>query len=105
VKYRIGGYAGIPLVIVNVQRGGPSTGLPTKTEQSDLFQAILGRNGECPVPVLAVATPSDCFFRAIEACRIAMKFMTPVILLSDGYVANGAEPLRLPSIDDNAKFG
>lgn len=94
----------LPLVIVNVQRGGPSTGLPTKTEQSDLFQAILGRNGECPVPVLAAATPSDCFYMAIEASRIAMKYMTPVILLTDGYIANGAEPLRLPEIDELPKI-
>lgn len=94
----------LPLVIVNVQRGGPSTGLPTKTEQSDLFQAVLGRNGECPVPVLAASTPSDCFFAAIEASRIALKYMTPVILLTDGYVANGAEPLRLPEISELPKI-
>ncbi len=86
----------LPVVIVNVQRGGPSTGLPTKTEQSDLFQAMHGRNGDCPVPVLASATPSDCFHMTIEACRIALKYMTPVILLSDGYIASGAEPLRIP---------
>ncbi|MBN2329400.1 MAG: 2-oxoacid:acceptor oxidoreductase subunit alpha [Candidatus Omnitrophica bacterium] len=94
----------LPLVVVNVQRGGPSTGLPTKTEQADLFQALLGRNGECPVPVLAACTPSDCFYMAIEASRIAMKFMTPVILLTDGYLANGAEPLRIPDIDDLPKI-
>ncbi len=88
----------LPAVIIDVQRGGPSTGLPTKTEQSDLLQAIQGRNGECPVCVLAANSPSDCFDVAIEACRIAMKFMTPVILLSDGYVANGEEPWRIPDV-------
>ncbi len=86
----------IPLVICNIQRGGPSTGLPTKTEQSDLLQAYYGRNGECPLPVLAAATPSDCFHMAFEAVRIAIEHMTPVILLSDGYIANGAEPWRFP---------
>jgi len=86
----------LPLVIVNVQRGGPSTGLPTKTEQSDLFQAILGRNGEAPLPVIAACTPAGCFFAALEAARIALKYMTPVILLTDGYIANGSEPWRLP---------
>ncbi len=90
----------LPLVIINVQRGGPSTGLPTKTEQADLFQAILGRNGECPVPVLASATPADCFHMAVEACRIALQFMTPVILLTDGYIANGAEPWRIPALEE-----
>lgn len=90
----------IPLVIINVQRGGPSTGLPTKTEQSDLLQAFYGRNGESPMPVLASATPSDCFFMAIEACRIAVEHMTPVILLSDGYIANGAEPWKFPQSKD-----
>lgn len=94
----------LPVVVVNVQRGGPSTGLPTKTEQSDLFQAIVGRNGDCPVPVLACTTPADCFLMAIEACRIAMRYMTPVILLSDGYIANGAEPLRIPDADEMPKF-
>ena len=94
----------LPLVIVNVQRGGPSTGLPTKTEQADLFQAVLGRNGECPVPVLAASTPSECFYMAIEASRIALKFMTPVILLTDGYLANGAEPLRLPEVEELSKI-
>jgi 2-oxoglutarate ferredoxin oxidoreductase subunit alpha len=99
----------IPLVIVNVQRGGPSTGLPTKTEQSDLLQAYYGRNGECPMPVVAAATPSDCFNAVYEAVRIAVQHMTPVILLSDGYIANGAEPWRypktaeLPSITVNFK--
>jgi 2-oxoglutarate ferredoxin oxidoreductase subunit alpha len=87
----------IPLVIINVQRGGPSTGLPTKTEQSDLLQAYYGRNGECPMPVIASATPSDCFDVAFEAVRIAVEHMTPVIMLSDGYIANGAEPWRFPS--------
>jgi 2-oxoglutarate ferredoxin oxidoreductase subunit alpha len=89
----------LPMVIVNVQRGGPSTGLPTKTEQADLHQSIWGRNGEAPVCVLACATPADCFNMAIEAFRIAVEFMTPVILLSDGYIANGAEPWRIPDVD------
>jgi 2-oxoglutarate ferredoxin oxidoreductase subunit alpha len=86
----------IPLVICNIQRGGPSTGLPTKTEQSDLLQAYYGRNGECPIPVIASATPSDCFETAFEAVRIAIEHMTPVILLSDGYIANGSEPWKFP---------
>ena len=90
----------IPLVIVNIQRGGPSTGLPTKTEQSDLLQAYYGRNGEAPIPVLAAATPSDCFFMAFEAVKIALQHMTPVILLSDGYIANGAEPWKFPAAAD-----
>lgn len=90
----------LPLVICNIQRGGPSTGLPTKTEQADLLQALYGRNGECPMPVLAAHSPSDCFETAIEACRIALEHMTPVILLSDGYIANGAEPWRFPKADD-----
>ena len=90
----------IPLVIVNIQRGGPSTGLPTKTEQSDLMQAYYGRNGECPMPIIASSTPSDCFDVAIEACRIALEHMTPVILLSDGYIANGAEPWKFPKTAD-----
>ncbi len=90
----------IPLVIVNVQRGGPSTGLPTKTEQSDLLQAYYGRNGECPMPVIAANSPSDCFEVAYEAVRIAIQHMTPVILLSDGYIANGAEPWRFPASAD-----
>jgi len=90
----------LPLVIVNVQRGGPSTGLPTKTEQSDLLQAAYGRNGEAPVVVLAASTPIDCFDMAIEAARIALKFMTPVILLTDGYIANGSEPWKVPNPDD-----
>lgn len=87
----------IPLVIVNVQRGGPSTGLPTKTEQADLLQALYGRNGEAPIPVIASYTPSDCFFGAYEACRLAVEFMTPVFFLSDGYIANGSEPWKFPS--------
>ena len=86
----------IPLVIINVQRGGPSTGLPTKTEQSDLMQAYYGRNGECPMPVISASTPSDCFAAAFEAVRISVQHMTPVILLSDGYIANGAEPWKYP---------
>lgn len=90
----------LPLVIVNVQRGGPSTGLPTKTEQSDLLQALYGRNGECPLPVISASSPSDCFEVAMEACRIAVQHMIPVILLSDGYIANGAEPWRFPKADD-----
>jgi len=90
----------LPLVIVNVQRGGPSTGLPTKTEQADLWQAIHGRNGEAPIPVLASSSPTDCFEMAFEAVRIAVEHMTPVILLSDGYIANGAEPWRFPQASD-----
>jgi 2-oxoglutarate ferredoxin oxidoreductase subunit alpha len=88
----------LPLVIVDVQRGGPSTGLPTKTEQADLFQAVHGRNSEAPIPVLAACTPAGCFDAAYEAVRIAVKYMTPVILLSDGYIANGAEPWLIPSV-------
>ena len=87
----------IPLVIVNVQRGGPSTGLPTKTEQSDLLMAMYGRHGEAPLPVIAATSPSDCFKMAYEACRIAVEHMTPVILLTDGYIANGSEPWRFPT--------
>lgn len=90
----------IPLVICNIQRGGPSTGLPTKTEQSDLLQAYYGRNGECPMPVIASSTPSDCFDVAYEAVRIAVQHMTPVIILSDGYIANGAEPWKFPQSAD-----
>ncbi|HZI18611.1 MAG TPA: 2-oxoacid:acceptor oxidoreductase subunit alpha [Pyrinomonadaceae bacterium] len=90
----------LPLVIINVQRGGPSTGLPTKTEQADLFQAVWGRNGECPAVVIAPATPADCFHMAIEAVRIAFKYMTPVFYLSDGYLANGAEPWAVPEVED-----
>ena len=92
----------IPLVVINVQRGGPSTGLPTKTEQADLFQAVYGRNGEAPIPVIAASSPSDCFKMAYEACRIAIEHMTPIFLLSDGYIANGAEPWRFPQSKDLA---
>lgn len=90
----------LPLVIVNVQRGGPSTGLPTKTEQADLFQAVYGRNGEAPVPVLAAKSPSHAFEVAVEASKIAVEHMTPVMLLSDGYIANGSEPWRFPTTED-----
>ena len=89
----------LPLVIINVQRGGPSTGLPTKTEQADLFQAIYGRNGESPVPVIAAQSPKDCFDAAYEACRIAIEHMTPVFLLTDGYIANGSEPWEVVKSD------
>ncbi|MGH9932022.1 MAG: 2-oxoacid:acceptor oxidoreductase subunit alpha [Pyrinomonadaceae bacterium] len=94
----------LPLVIINVQRGGPSTGLPTKTEQADLFQAVWGRNGECPAIVIAPATPADCFHMAIEAVRLAFKFMSPVFYLSDGYLANGAEPWAIPEVDELPKI-
>ena len=90
----------LPLVIVDVQRGGPSTGLPTKTEQSDLLMAMFGRNGEAPVPIVAPRSPADCFDAALEACRIALAYRTPVFLLSDGYLANGSEPWRIPSMDE-----
>ena len=86
----------LPLVICDIQRGGPSTGLPTKTEQADLLQALFGRNSEAPIPVLAPSTPGDCFWVALEASRIAIKYMVPVIILSDGYLANGAEPWHIP---------
>lgn len=92
--------AELPIVIVNVQRGGPSTGLPTKTEQADLLQALYGRNGECPVVVIAASTPSNCFLFAFEAARIALEHMTPVLLLSDSYLANGSEPWRIPVMKD-----
>jgi 2-oxoglutarate ferredoxin oxidoreductase subunit alpha len=92
--------AELPIVIVNVQRGGPSTGLPTKTEQADLMQALYGRNGECPVVVIAASTPSDCFHYAFEAARIALEHMTPVLLLTDGYLANGSEPWRVPKMSE-----
>ena len=94
----------LPMLIVNVQRGGPSTGLPTKTEQADLFQAVFGRNGECPMPVIAPNSPADCFATAIDAMRIALRYMTPVLILSDGYVANGAEPWRIPDLDEIEDF-
>jgi 2-oxoglutarate ferredoxin oxidoreductase subunit alpha len=90
----------LPLLVVNVQRGGPSTGLPTKTEQSDLLQAMFGRNGEAPVPIVAPQAPGDCFAAAIEAARIAITYRTPVMLLSDGYLANGSEPWRIPAVVD-----
>src|ERR1700688_2742923 len=90
----------LPLVICDIQRGGPSTGLPTKTEQADLLQGMFGRNSEAPIPILAPSTPGDCFWVAVEACRIALKYMVPVIILSDGYLANGAEPWRIPAVDE-----
>jgi 2-oxoglutarate ferredoxin oxidoreductase subunit alpha len=90
----------MPLVICDIQRGGPSTGLPTKTEQADLLQALFGRNSEAPIPVIAPCTPGDCFWVALEATRIAIKHMVPVIILSDGYLANGAEPWRVPEVAD-----
>ena len=94
----------LPVVIVDVQRGGPSTGLPTKTEQADLLQAMYGRNGECPVAIVAPQSPGDCFLMAMEAVRIAFRFMTPVILLSDGYLANGSEPWRIPDVSELPKI-
>jgi 2-oxoglutarate/2-oxoacid ferredoxin oxidoreductase subunit alpha len=94
----------LPLVICDIQRGGPSTGLPTKTEQADLLQALFGRNSEAPVPVLAPSTPGDCFWIAMEASRIATKYMVPVIILSDGYLANGAEPWHIPSLSELPEF-
>ena len=90
----------LPLLVVDVQRGGPSTGLPTKTEQADLLQAMYGRNGESPVPIIAPRSPADCFDAAIDAARIALTYRTPVLLLSDGAIANGSEPWRLPDVDD-----
>jgi len=94
----------LPLVICDIQRGGPSTGLPTKTEQADLMQALFGRNSEAPIPVLAASTPGDCFWVAVEASRIAVKYMVPVIILSDGYLANGAEPWKIPTVDELPSF-
>ncbi len=94
----------LPLVVINIQRGGPSTGMPTKTEQADLLQALYGRNGEAPLIVLAASSPGDCFFMAYEACRLAVKYMTPVILLSDGYLANGSEPWLIPDPSALADF-
>ena len=94
----------LPLVICDIQRGGPSTGLPTKTEQADLLQALYGRNSEAPVPVLAASTPGDCFWVALEASRIAVKYMVPVIILSDGYLANGAEPWKIPTAAELPEF-
>ncbi|OGU78230.1 MAG: 2-oxoglutarate ferredoxin oxidoreductase subunit alpha, partial [Ignavibacteria bacterium RIFOXYA2_FULL_35_9] len=90
----------LPLVVVDVQRGGPSTGLPTKTEQADLFQAMYGRHGEAPVVVLSAQSPADCFFMSVEAAKIAVKYMTPVILLTDGYLAFGSEPLKIPELNE-----
>ncbi len=90
----------LPLLIVDIQRGGPSTGLPTKTEQADLLQVMFGRNGEAPVPIVAPATPTECFTAALEAARIALTYRTPVFLLSDGYLANGSEPWRIPTVDE-----
>jgi 2-oxoglutarate ferredoxin oxidoreductase subunit alpha len=94
----------LPLIVVNMQRGGPSTGLPTKTEQSDLFQAVYGRNADTPLVVIASSTAGDCFFCAIEAVRLATKYMTPVILLNDGYLANAAEPWKIPNVDEIPEF-
>ena len=94
----------IPLLIINIQRGGPSTGLPTKTEQSDLMQAYYGRNGECPMPIVSASTPADCFDAVFEAVRISIQHMTPVMFLSDGYIANGAEPWRYPQTKDLAEI-
>jgi 2-oxoglutarate ferredoxin oxidoreductase subunit alpha len=94
----------LPFLVIDVQRGGPSTGLPTKTEQSDLLMVMHGRNGESPLPVIAAQSPGDCFDTAIEAWRIATKYMTPVIILSDGYIANGAEPWRIPEVDSLEKI-
>ena len=94
----------LPLVVINIQRGGPSTGLPTKTEQADLMQAMYGRNGEAPVVVLAPQSPGDCFYMAFEACRIALEHMIPVMLLSDGYLANGSEPWEIPNLKDLPKI-
>jgi 2-oxoglutarate ferredoxin oxidoreductase subunit alpha len=94
----------LPLVIINSQRGGPSTGLPTKTEQSDLYQAVYGRNGDAPMPVIAARSPADAFDCAIEACRIAVQYMTPVMLLTDGYIANAAEPWKVPQMSGYAPF-
>jgi 2-oxoglutarate ferredoxin oxidoreductase subunit alpha len=94
----------LPMVICDIQRGGPSTGLPTKTEQADLLQALYGRNSEAPIPVLAASTPGDCFWIAVEASRIALKYMIPVIVLTDGYLANGSEPWKVPAVDDLPSF-
>ncbi len=94
----------LPLIVIDVQRGGPSTGLPTKTEQSDLLQAMYGRNGDSPMPVIAACTAGDCFYMAIEAARLAIKYMTPVMLLTDGFLANGAEPWKIPNVKDLPKF-
>jgi 2-oxoglutarate ferredoxin oxidoreductase subunit alpha len=90
----------LPLVVCNIQRAGPSTGMPTKTEQADLLQALYGRNGESPIPVIAPSSPADCFYVAVEACRMALQYMVPVLILSDGYLANGSEPWKLPAVED-----
>src|SRR3954466_6036350 len=94
----------LPMIVINVQRGGPSTGLPTKTEQADLFQAIFGRNGECPMPGIAASSPADCFDVAQEAWRLAVRYMVPVMLLTDDDIANGSEPWRIPKYSDLAKI-
>lgn len=94
----------LPFLVINIQRGGPSTGLPTKTEQSDLFQVLYGRNGESPIPVVAARSPSDCFQTVFDAWRVAVRFMTPVVVLSDGYIANGAEPWKIPAVSDLPKI-
>ena len=94
----------LPMIIIDVQRGGPSTGLPTKTEQSDLMMAMYGRNGDSPLPIIAARSPGDCFDVAIEAWRVASKFMVPVIILSDGYIANGAEPWKIPDVSKIEKI-
>ncbi|OLF04214.1 2-oxoglutarate ferredoxin oxidoreductase subunit alpha, partial [Actinophytocola xanthii] len=92
--------AELPLLVIDVQRGGPSTGLPTKTEQADLLQALYGRNGESPVPVIAPQSPGDCFAAVLDATRIALTYRTPVLLLSDGAIANGSEPWLIPNVED-----
>src|SRR5437868_15517930 len=94
----------MPLLIIDVQRGGPSTGLPTKTEQADRLQAMFGPNGECPAAIVAPCSPADCFAMTVEACRLAVRFMTPVFILSDGYLANGAEPWLIPQVEELPKF-
>jgi 2-oxoglutarate ferredoxin oxidoreductase subunit alpha len=94
----------LPMVVADIQRSGPSTGMPTKTEQADLLQAMFGRNGESPVPIVAPATPGECFYLAIEAFRLAIKYMTPVVFLSDGYLGSGSEPWRIPHVDDLPKI-
>jgi 2-oxoglutarate ferredoxin oxidoreductase subunit alpha len=94
----------LPLVVIDVQRGGPSTGLPTKTEQADLLMALFGRNSDSPIPIIAPATPGECFQAMYEACRLAVKYMTPVMYLSDGYLANGAEPWMVPKVEDLKPF-
>ncbi len=95
----------LPLVVIDVQRAGPSTGMPTKNEQADLLQVMFGRNGDSPMPVVAPATPGECFDLAIEACRLALKYMTPVVYLSDAFLATGSEPWRIPSIADLPGIG